>query len=120
MRRRQLRPDEWRRLEQRATRVVDRLLAELPADLAQLAAQCAISLEQSPDASDLADGLDPDLLGLFDDALACDHPLFPPPRIRLWLANLWDFAGRNPRTFDAELGHFLGLDEEQLDQRGLL
>ena len=75
-------------------------------------------------------GLEPDLLGLFEGSnhletsSACsDHP----PRIILYLQNLWDLAEGNPQIFSKEvqitylheLGHFLGLDEDDLTLRDL-
>jgi predicted Zn-dependent protease with MMP-like domain len=50
-----------------------------------------------------------------------------PPQIILFLDNLWDFAEGDPEvyrdevqaTYLHELGHYLGLDEIDLDDRGL-
>jgi predicted Zn-dependent protease with MMP-like domain len=50
-----------------------------------------------------------------------------PPQIILFLENLWDFAEKDEEvfcdevrtTFLHELGHFLGLDEDDLIDRGL-
>ena len=49
------------------------------------------------------------------------------PRIRLFLDNLWEHAGRDRETFRDEvrvtllheLGHYLGLDEDQVAELGL-
>jgi predicted Zn-dependent protease with MMP-like domain len=49
------------------------------------------------------------------------------PRIRLFLMNLWQWAGQEEHdyrdevgtTFLHELGHYLGWDEDQIAQRGL-
>jgi predicted Zn-dependent protease with MMP-like domain len=51
-----------------------------------------------------------------------------PPQILLFYENLWDFAGGEEETYREEvritylheLGHYLGLDEDELDERGLL
>ena len=51
-----------------------------------------------------------------------------PPQIILFLENLWDFAAGDEEvyldevhvTYIHELGHYLGLNEEELDARGLL
>jgi len=50
-----------------------------------------------------------------------------PSQIILFLENLWDFAESDENvfceevhtTFLHELGHFLGLDEDDLTERGL-
>jgi predicted Zn-dependent protease with MMP-like domain len=50
-----------------------------------------------------------------------------PPQIILFLENLWGFAkgdegifrGEVRTTFLHELGHYLGLDEDELTERGL-
>ena len=50
-----------------------------------------------------------------------------PPQIILFLENLWDFAEGDEEifrdevhtTFLHELGHYLGLDEDELTERGL-
>ena len=50
-----------------------------------------------------------------------------PPDLRT-LAELWDYCGEDLPTFDEEVrityihefGHFLGLDESELESRGLL
>ena len=51
----------------------------------------------------------------------------PPPRIILYLDNLWDLAEGDPAIFAEEvrttylheLGHFLGFDEDDLTLRNL-
>lgn len=50
-----------------------------------------------------------------------------PPSILLFLEELWDFAGQEESafreeirvTYAHELGHYLGWDEEDLEERGL-
>ena len=50
-----------------------------------------------------------------------------PPQILLFLANLWDYADGDEALFREEvrttylheLGHYLGLDELDLEERGL-
>jgi predicted Zn-dependent protease with MMP-like domain len=75
-----------------------------------------------------ADGIEPDTLGLFTGpewAEAGDVPL--PPQIILYLENLREMAETDVQrfrdeirtTFLHELGHFLGLDEGDLTDRGL-
>ena len=77
------------------------------------------------------DGLDPDLLGLFVGPNCVEglegggDPL--PPEILLFLENLWEFSEGDEVVFREEvrvtylheLGHYLGLEEGELEQRGL-
>ena len=78
----------------------------------------------------LAEGFEPDILGLFTGSphgteLARDQPM--PPEILLYLENLWDLAEGDPAVFREEtrltylheLGHYLGWDEDELAARGL-
>ena len=67
-------------------------------------------------------------MGLFTGAEFADAGAeVLPPQIILFLGNLWDFAGGDEEifrdeihtTYLHELGHFLGLDEEDLTDRGL-
>ena len=67
-------------------------------------------------------------LGLFTGAeLADEGATVLPPQIILFLENLWDFAEGDAEvfgdeihtTFLHELGHFLGLGEDDLTDRGL-
>jgi predicted Zn-dependent protease with MMP-like domain len=89
-----------------------------------------VTFEDCPSPSLQADGIEADTLGLFvgeswEDTSSTPSPL--PPQIILYLANLWDYAHEDDaefrrevrRTYLHELGHFLGLDEEDLDLRDL-
>jgi predicted Zn-dependent protease with MMP-like domain len=76
----------------------------------------------------LNEGEDPDLLGLFVGPALADPDESPlPPQIILFLENLWEFSdGHEDRfreeirtTYLHELGHYLGLDELDLEKRGL-
>ena len=109
-----------------ARQVVDECLRRLPPALREAAQPCAIEL------CDIAAGTDEDddLLGLFEGCSRMDgEPLTPEdrPRIRLFLDNLWDFTGGDiaafreevKTTFLHELGHYLGLDEGQVEELGL-
>jgi len=76
------------------------------------------------------DGLDPDLLGLFVGPTLAEGGEGPdplPPEILLFLDNLWDYAEGDVDVFREEvrvtyyheLGHYLGLEEGDLEERGL-
>lgn len=111
----------FEKLSEVAKEVVAATLAELPEELREAASRVPVLLEKRPDRSDLDAGLDPDLLGLFDPG---PHDT---PHIRLWLENLWDYSDREDDVFRGEvrvtllheIGHLLGWDEEDLEERGL-
>jgi predicted Zn-dependent protease with MMP-like domain len=73
--------------------------------------------------------LDPDLLGLFvgDPLAEAGQSSALPAQILLFVENLWDFAEEDieifleevQTTYLHELGHYLGLDEIDLEERGL-
>ncbi len=112
-----------------ARQVIDHTLRSLPPGLREAAQPCAIEVCEMADVSE-DEGLDDDLLGLFEGCSRLDgEPQSPHdlPRIRLFLDNLWDFAERDPQIFRDEvrttllheLGHYLGLDEDQVEELGL-
>lgn len=117
-----------RRLHTLAHGEVQRALGKLPPEVRDAAKECAIHFEEMA-ALDEPD-LDDDTLGLFEGANLMDAPPQAPdemPRIRLFLDNLWDFAEGDEEffrdevriTFLHELGHFLGWDEEKIEEMGL-
>lgn len=115
--------------EQIARRVVAETLRQLPKELHAAAKSVPVCLEDWPDEALTEDGLDPDILGLFVGAPRHeqDHAPGPPPQIILYLENILEEcedAGTNfeeevRRTYLHELGHYLGLDEEDLTERDL-
>ena len=115
----------------RARAVLDSTLEALPAELRERARDVTVTCEPEPGPEVIADGWPEDLLGLFvGDPFAVPEPDRGPvpPRIFLFLDNLWDFAGEEDAVFREEVritylhefGHYLGLDEEDLEARGLL
>jgi predicted Zn-dependent protease with MMP-like domain len=116
------------RLAQIASDVVSETRRELPPEILKVAQGVPVRFEPGPGPDLLAEGLEPDILGLFTggphgSADSGDDPA----RIYLYTANLWDFAGEDEAAFREEarltylheLGHFLGWDEDQLAARGL-
>ncbi|HEV8612802.1 MAG TPA: metallopeptidase family protein, partial [Gemmatimonadales bacterium] len=102
--------------------------AALPAPVRRQAAPLPVSYEAHPERNRLNEEYDPDLLGLFVGAALAEPDESPlPPQIILFLENLWDFAEENEEyyceevrtTYLHELGHYLGLDEIDLEERGL-
>ncbi|MFM7100141.1 MAG: metallopeptidase family protein [Verrucomicrobiota bacterium] len=110
---------------------VDTTIQRLPPDLRLHAQRLPVALEPWPNETLVQEGWDPDLLGMFvGDSLGVpEHERQPlPAQILLFVENLWDYAGEDEDTYREEvrvtylheLGHFLGLDEDDLDRRGLL
>jgi predicted Zn-dependent protease with MMP-like domain len=119
---------DWEKLRALATKEIELTLAELPPELRERAAQLPVTFERAPNAGLLADGIAPDTLGLFIGPEMAEEDAVPmPSQIILFLENLWDFAEQDEEifadevhtTFMHELGHFLGLDEDDLYERGL-
>ncbi len=128
-----LRPRSPSRPSQRlllAQQTVSRTLASLPHTLREAAAECPIELLDITSCLPHEHDLEPDLLGLFEGNSRLDAQAETPeqlPRIRLFLDNLWDYAERHPAVYRDEvrttllheLGHYLGLDEEDVAALGL-
>jgi predicted Zn-dependent protease with MMP-like domain len=119
---------KWEKLREAALAEVEATLAALPDPLWERVVKLPVTFERFPNEDLQADGIKPDTLGLFTGAEFADEENVPmPPQIILFLENLWDFAegdlevfGEEVRaTFLHELGHYLGLDEDELTERGL-
>jgi predicted Zn-dependent protease with MMP-like domain len=118
----------WNKLQELAQAEVEATLVELPAPLREQAQKLPVTFEPFPNAGLQDDGIQADTLGLFTGHEFADGGAdVLPPQIILFLENLWDFAegdaeafGEEVRTtFLHELGHFFGLDEDDLTERGL-
>ena len=103
-------------------------LSALPKPLRARAEKLPVTFERQPNAGLQADGIEADTLGLFTGPEFADEGNVPmPPQIILFLENLWDFAEGDEEifrdevhtTFLHEMGHYLGLDEDELTERGL-
>jgi len=119
---------DWNKLQKLALEEIEATLAALPKPLREQAQKLPVTFEKAPNAGLQADGIKEDTLGLFTGAeFADDGGTVLPPQIILFLENLWDFAGGDKEvfceevhtTFLHELGHFFGLDEDDLTERGL-
>jgi predicted Zn-dependent protease with MMP-like domain len=118
----------WKKLREQALAEVEATLASLPKPLRERAEKLPVTFERQPNAGLQADGIESDTLGLFTGPEFADEGNVPmPPQIILFLENLWDFAEGDEEifrdevhtTFLHELGHYLGLDEDELAERGL-
>jgi len=124
----------WRRNRARlyaeAAAEVERIIGKLPPDLRLRARSVPVGFEDVPSNGLIDEGLEADLMGVFlgsdaPDADEAPHSL--PPRIVLFLENIWDeacgegdiFVEEVGRTYLHEIGHYLGLDEDGLAERGV-
>lgn len=119
------------RLERRVGEIVRRVIAELPPDLRTLAERVPVYCEWEMAEHWLEEGVADDSMGIFSGP-ALNEPIDPDclesPSITFFLAELWDYCGEDLPTFDEEVrityihefGHYLGLDESELEARGLL
>lgn len=118
----------WNILKTMASAEIEKILAELPEPLRRQAEKLPVIFERVPTADLQADGIQADTLGLFTgmEFTQADSEVLP-PQIILFLENLWQFADEDENvfceevrtTFLHELGHFFGLDEDDLVERGL-
>jgi predicted Zn-dependent protease with MMP-like domain len=105
-------------------------LAALPGPLRERVEALPVTFERCPNAAHRRDGIEPDTLGLFvgpefADEESTSLPL--PPQIILFLENIWGLVEADEESFREEmhttylheLGHYLGLDEDDLFDRGL-
>ena len=123
-------PADWKQLRALAAEEVEATLSALPAPLRERAAALPVTFEPRPNEDQCQDGIEPDTLGLFvgPEFAYEETTAFPlPPQIILFLENLWEMAEEDEEffreevhtTYLHELGHYLGLDEDDLFDRGL-
>lgn len=112
---------------------VEGAVRALPEALRAISKEVTVCYEAKPD-PDLTDpdwetGWVDDTMGLFTggDLMEGDDGVIEPPRISLFLENILDQADGDMRVFSREvrktylheMGHYLGLSEEDLYQRGM-
>lgn len=122
---------DFAQLTAAAQQVVAAAQRRLPADVRAAAAAVPVCYEPRPNDAILAEGWEPDILGLFvgheHGGELRDDPAPLPPQILLFLENLWDYAEGDRvifrdevrLTYLHELGHYLGWDEDEVARRGL-
>ncbi len=114
----------------RIDKTVREILRELPPDYQKRLDHVPILLESRPSIEMVQSGLDPRSLGLFEghDHVADlnQEARTAPTRIVLFTENLIDDAGDGPEleeevgvTVLHEVGHYFGLDEEDMERLGL-
>ena len=119
---------DWEGLQELALAEIEAVLLELPEPLREEARELPVTFEPRPNAGLQADGIESDTLGLFTGAEFADAGReVLPSQIILFLENIWEVVEGVPEvfqeeirtTFIHELGHFFGLDEDELKERGL-
>lgn len=119
---------DWKAVCETASEVVEATIGDLPKTLGEKVRQLPITFERKPNAGLQGDGIEMDTLGVFTGAELAEEGRVPmPPQIILFLENILDQAEGDQNgfreeirtTFLHELGHFLGLDEDDLRARGL-
>ncbi len=118
----------WQRLEALAEPEVKRVLKRLPAPIRERMDSVPIVFDTAPGPELTRTGVEPDLMGLFTgDSLADPLSDAISPEIRLFLLNIWDeaegdeadYAEQVRTTLLHEIGHYIGLEEGDLEERGL-
>lgn len=118
----------WQKLCDLASAEVEGVLNDLPSALRERVQELPITFERKPSQDVQAEGIEEDTLGLFTGAEFAEEGHVPmPPQIILFLENIWEAAEGDEKvygeeirtTFLHEVGHFLGLDEDDLIERGL-
>lgn len=108
--------------------VVSAVLESLPDEVKEVCQTVAICLESTVPQSLIDDGIEPETLGLFSgDTFNQPGSGDAPPTIHLFILPIWDYAGRRIRDFREEvkitllheLGHYLALEEDDLERRHL-
>ncbi len=123
-------PSDWSFLLAQAKSETNQTIQSLPSALRTRVRQVPITFERRPGNALQQDGIERDTLGLFvgepfSETGTTTSPL--PAQIILFLENIWDAADGDEgeyreevrATLLHELGHYLGLDEIDLEERGL-
>lgn len=122
---------DFDQLSKVARQVVTAAQKRLPDEVRAVAIEVPVCYESVPNDEILAEGWEPDILGMFvghehgGELRPDEAPL--PPQILLFLDNIWDYAEGDDAiyrdevrlTYLHELGHYLGWDEDEVAERGL-
>ncbi|MCX7591874.1 MAG: metallopeptidase family protein [Kiritimatiellae bacterium] len=116
------------RLIHAAETEVRAVLTALPEQIRTKLKDVPICFEPSPTKEMISNGVDPELLGLFVGHEYEESNQYPEVRqIFLFVENIWEEANHDPTDYRAqvrltllhEIGHYLGLEEDELGVRGL-
>jgi len=121
---------KWKDLVREAQAVVNHCYEQMPPEIREHADKLPVTFEPKPSPEMEEEGIEVDTLGLFvgeshDLEGQVSNPM--PGQILLFLENIWSFAEEDLEQFREEvqvtllheLGHYLGLDEDDLFDRGL-
>jgi predicted Zn-dependent protease with MMP-like domain len=107
-----------------AEQEIAQIIKVLPDEIRAHAMNCQLSFETKPTAGTE----DEDSLGVFEGASLLDEASPDNlPRIRIFVENIWEYVEMDEQdyldeagtTFLHELGHYLGWDEDEIEERGL-
>ena len=120
----------WLHLAKIAEKEVKATIAALPKPVHERLEGIPVTCLTKPTPNILNDDVEADTLGLFvgdpyPDEMSGGDPL--PPQIILFINNLWNMAEGSEERFREEvrttilheIGHYFGLDEDDLEVRGL-
>jgi predicted Zn-dependent protease with MMP-like domain len=115
-------PEELDHIE----RVAYEVLSALPSPFAERLVHVPVLLERRPSRDLVRDGFDPRALGLFEGPTHGDTSTAAPTRIVLFVNNLLADFPDDPElseqieiTLLHEIGHYFGLDEDDMERLGL-
>lgn len=119
----------WKWLSETALEEVKALIQALPREVRDQAQSVAILLEPYPSKALIAEDIAADTLGLFEGASLrnSEDSVSVPPHIILFLDNIWETTKPDETLYRREirttclheLGHYLGLEESDLENRSL-
>ena len=118
----------WQRLSLAAEDEVKALMQALPDPIRQRVRGIPIVFELFPSRDMVKDGVDPDLMGLFVGEPVEEEGLHAEmTEILLFLENIWEEAEHDAEEYRRqvrdtllhEIGHYLGLEEDDLALRDL-
>jgi predicted Zn-dependent protease with MMP-like domain len=116
----------YERLAKAAEEELCALVGAMPVELRAKVRAIPIQCLARPTRAQVRAGVDPDLMGLFEGQALGEETGDPlPPTVFLFLENIYEEAQHDPvvyreevrRTLLHEVGHYLGLDEEDLMSR---
>jgi predicted Zn-dependent protease with MMP-like domain len=120
---------DWDALVVMAEKETAQTLKNLPTDLREHAEAVPLVFEPWVSEELANEDIEPDVLGLFVgtpfDVIESTDPM--PPQIFVFLESIWEAVEGDEEAFRTEvrltylheLGHYLGLDEEDIEARGL-
>ena len=119
-----------KKLEREAQAVIEATLKAMPRPLQKQIAHIPVVLENAPNRDLQNEAVESDTLGLFIGEALPDSSFGSqqlPAQIILFIDNIWDYAEQNLVAYRREvrctllheLGHYLGLDEDDLCDRDL-